>query len=69
MSEVIDKSTQEAALWKQKYLECVDELETKQRADEVLRKAISRLTLAADGRDAQLDSQLEKVRHAIRDRG
>ena len=68
MSEVTDKPTQEAALWKQKYLECVDELETKQRADEVLRKAISRLTLAADGRDAQLDSQLEKVRHAIRDR-
>ena len=68
MSEVIDKSTQEAALWKQKYLECVDELESKQHADEVLRKAISRLTLAADGRDAQLDTQLENVRHAIRDR-
>lgn len=72
MSEVTDKPSNDTVLWKQKYLDGVEELERKQRqwqqAEEILRKTISRLTLAADGRDPQLDDQLQKVRAAIRDR-
>ena len=72
MSDVKDKAASEAALWKQKYLDNVDVFERKQRswqqAEEMLRKTISRLTLAADGRDKVLDKQLEKLRQAIRDR-
>ena len=72
MSEVTEKPSNDTALWKQKYLDGVEELERKQRqwqqAEEILRKTISRLTLAADGRDPQLDDQLQKVRAAIRDR-
>lgn len=72
MSEVTDKPSQETAHWKHKYLETLDELDRKQRAwqqsDELLRKTVSRLSLAADGRDDKLDVQLEKVRLAIRER-
>lgn len=71
MSEVTEKPGQETAHWKQKYLETLDELERKQRiwrqSDELLRKTVSRLSLAADGRDDRLDRQLEKVRVAIRE--
>lgn len=72
MSDVTDKPVSESALWKQKYLDGVDELERRQRrwhqVEEMLRKIVSRLTLAADGRDAVLDKHLEIVRRDIRDR-
>ncbi len=72
MNEVTDKPAEEITQWKQKYLETLDELDHKQRAwhqsDDLLRKTVSRLSLAADGRDDRLDKQLEKVRLAIRDR-
>ena len=48
-----DKSAQEAAQWKSKYFDHLEESERKEKqwneADDLLRKTISRLTLAADG--------------------
>jgi diguanylate cyclase len=67
-----DKNAQEAAQWKKKYLDYLEESERKERqwndAEELLRKTITRLTLAADGLDETLDRQLRELRNAIRDR-
>ena len=67
-----DDDTQEAGQWKTKYFEQLKESEHKEKqwhdADELLRKTISRLTLAADGLDSTLDQQLRDLRNAIRDR-
>jgi diguanylate cyclase len=67
-----DKSAQEAAQWKSKYFDHLEESERKEKqwneADDLLRKTISRLTLAADGVDQTLDKQLRDLRNAIRDR-
>jgi len=63
---------QEALQWKQKYFDQLEESERRdkqwQQADDLLRRTISRLTLAADGLDAGLDRQLRDLRNAIRDR-
>ena len=68
----IDDDTQEAGQWKAKYFAQLEESERKEKqwhdADELLRKTISRLTLAADGLDSTLDQQLRDLRNAIRDR-
>ena len=68
----IDKDTQEAAQWKKKYFDQLEEAERKEKqwndADDLLRKTISRLALAADGLDDTLDRQLRDLRNAIRDR-
>ncbi len=68
----IDDDTQEAEQWKKKYFTQLEESERKEKqwheADELLRKTISRLTLAADGLDSTLDQQLLDLRNAIRDR-
>jgi diguanylate cyclase len=68
----IDEGTQEAEQWKKKYFTQLEESERKEKqwhdADELLRKTISRLTLAADGLDSTLDQQLLDLRNAIRDR-
>jgi diguanylate cyclase len=68
----IDDDTQEAGQWKAKYFTQLEESELKEKqwreADELLRKTISRLTLAADGLDNTLDQQLRDLRNAIRDR-
>jgi diguanylate cyclase len=67
-----EKDAQEAAQWKNKYFESLEEFERKEKqwrdADELLRKTVSRLTLAADGLDDTLDRQLRELRNAIRDR-
>ena len=67
-----EKELQEALQWKQKYLDQLDESERRekqwQQADDLLRKTVSRLSLAADGLDAALDRQLRDLRNAIRDR-
>ena len=67
-----DDDTQEAGQWKAKYFAQLEESERKEKqwhdADELLRKTISRLTLAADGLDSTLDQQLRDLRNAIRDR-
>lgn len=66
-----DRLAQEATQWKQKYLEQLEESERSEKQwkdnDELLRKTISRLTLAADGLDETLDKQLRDLRNAIRD--
>jgi diguanylate cyclase len=58
--------------WKRKYYESLEAIEQKEQRwkqlEEVLRKTISRLALAADGLDATLDKQLRDLRNAIRDR-
>lgn len=68
----IEKDAQEALQWKQKYFAHLEESERREKqwqdAEELLRKTISRLTLAADGLDAALDRQLRDLRNAIRDR-
>ncbi len=66
-----DKQTQELEQWKRKYLDYLEESERNEKqwkdSDELLRKTISRLTLAADGLDDTLDKQLRDLRNAIRD--
>ena len=68
----IDKDASDAEEWKRKYFNQLEDTEGKekqwQQADELLRKTISRLTLAADGQDDTLDKQLSDLRNAIRDR-
>ena len=68
----IDKDASDAEQWKRKYFNQLEDAEGKekqwQQADELLRKTISRLTLAADGQDDTLDKQLSDLRNAIRDR-
>ena len=67
-----EKDAQEALQWKQKYFDQLEESERRdkqwQQADDLLRRTISRLTLAADGLDEALDRQLRELRNAIRDR-
>jgi len=68
----IDDVVQEAGQWKQKYFTQLEEAERREKewseADELLRKTIARLALAADGQDDVLDRQLRELRNAIRDR-
>lgn len=56
--------------WKNKYLNLIDENEKlEKRFDEQLgqmRRAIIRLSIVAEGRDADMDSQLESVRDLLR---
>jgi diguanylate cyclase len=67
-----DSQAAEAEQWKGKYLDQLEQFETRQKqwqqADELLRKTISRLALAADGQDPELDKRLRTLRDAIRDR-
>lgn len=56
--------------WKNKYLNLVDENEQLEKRFEdqlgQLRRAIIRLTITAEGRDADMDSQLESMRDMLR---
>lgn len=67
-----DDAGDQAAAWKRKYFDVLEQHEARERrwsqADDLLRRALSRLTLAADGLDADLDHQLQALRDAIRDR-
>ncbi len=68
----IDKDASDTEQWKRKYFDQLEETEGREKqwreADELLRKTVSRLTLAADGQDDRLDQQLRDLRNAIRDR-
>lgn len=68
----IDKDAPDAEQWKHKYFNQLEDAESKEKqwreADELLRKTVARLTLAADGQDDNLDQQLLELRNAIRDR-
>lgn len=58
--------------WKRRYFDELEQFEQRQqqwqRADELLRKTVSRLAVAADGQDEDLDRRLHDLRDAIRDR-
>lgn len=62
----------QAEQWKRRYYDSVEQLEQREktwgRAEDLLRRAISRLTLAAEGLDQGLDEQLLAVRNAFRDK-
>ncbi|MEA2079853.1 MAG: diguanylate cyclase, partial [Pseudomonadota bacterium] len=68
----IDKNTHEPEQWKKKYFKQLEEFECGQKqwreAEDLLRITVSRLTLAADGLDDDLDRQLRDLRNAVRDR-
>lgn len=66
-----DDPTQ-AAQWKRRYYDSLEQLDKKEklwlRTEDLLRRAISRLTLAAEGLNDTLDEQLESLRNAFRDK-
>ncbi len=55
--------------WKYKYLEALDELESKERAwqasDQVLRRGLNRVSLISVGVDSTLDQHLSKLRRSL----
>lgn len=55
--------------WKSKYLEALDDLDRKEktwtRVEEVLRRAVARLAIAADDSDPRLGSALKDIRQAV----
>lgn len=63
----MDKTTEQ---WKAKYLDSLENYESKERqwrdVESALRRCISRLTLAADGRSRDLDEKLERLRNSVR---
>lgn len=63
-------STDSADSWKKKYFTSLEGIESKERAlneiEGVLRLALSRLTLAAEGVDKGLDQQLSELRKTAR---
>lgn len=65
-----DKTTAGDSSWRDKYLSVLDEQERQQRLftqqQELLRKALARVSLAAEGLDYQLDGELEQMRDALR---
>ena len=71
MSQSNESIQAESEAWKRKYYDALEQHEAKERqwaqADDLLRKTLSRLTLAADGQDSALDRQLKDLRDAIRD--
>ncbi|HLA74593.1 MAG TPA: hypothetical protein VJM76_01615, partial [Gammaproteobacteria bacterium] len=72
MSMGEDFDSQDGAIrWKQKYYTSLEQLEAKEKqwgeVENLLRRCITRLSLAADGADPALDSQIETLRNAIRD--
>lgn len=56
--------------WKEKYLQSLDDQDTLQakfeKQQELLRQAVVRLSLAAEGQDIELDDQLGKLRASLR---
>ena len=56
--------------WKEKYYASLELLEEKEKewseTDQLLRRCISRISLAADGQDRKLDEQLERLRNSVR---
>jgi len=56
--------------WKDKYYSSLETLEDKEKewaeADQLLRRCISRITLAFDASDNKLDAQLERLRNTVR---
>ena len=68
----VDSSDQNADSWKQKYYTQLDQLEVREKEwallDAALKKALSRISLAAEGTNDQIDKYLQDVRHIIKDK-
>lgn len=56
---------QKKDVWKTKYLDSLDQLEALERNEDLLKRTIQRLILAARGQDPRLDRQLNLLRHAL----
>ena len=67
-----DSSDQNADSWKQKYYIQLDQLEAREKEwallDAALKKALGRISLAAEGTHDQIDKYLQDVRHIIKDK-
>ncbi|MCA1806147.1 MAG: hypothetical protein LC646_12675, partial [Xanthomonadaceae bacterium] len=67
-----DDNPQDARQWQGKYYDSLEAFEKKEKqwadVEDLLRRTLSRLTLAAEGSDDALDHQLKELRDAIRDR-
>lgn len=65
-------SGQSAEHWKQKYYDHLDHLEQKEQEwsslETVLKRAIGRLSLAAEGHSPSLDRHIRDIRNAVKDR-
>jgi len=65
-----ERLARELEQWRSKYYDSVAQQERQEkewrRTENVLRQCISRLTLAADGSDHDLNQQLDRLRNAIR---
>jgi diguanylate cyclase len=66
----LGRASDSDAVWKQKYYDRLEQYEADevhwQQTEQSLRRALSRVSLAAEGLNPQLDNELEKVRNAIR---
>lgn len=60
----------DSGAWKRKYFDTLEDIERKEKTwaemENLLKKTITRLSLAADGIDTRLDKQLIELREAIR---
>ncbi len=67
-----DSSSQDAQQWKTKYYDQLDRLDEKEKEwsalESVLKRAIGRLSLAAEGSNAELDRQLRDIRTVVKDK-
>lgn len=68
----VDSSGHDAEHWKQKYYDQLDQLDKKEKdwagLESILKKTISRLSLAAEGSHDQMDRHLQDIRAAVKDR-
>ncbi|MFW2372544.1 MAG: GGDEF domain-containing protein [Gammaproteobacteria bacterium] len=67
-----NSSGHDAEHWKQKYYDQLDQLDKKEKhwagLESILKKTISRLSLAAEGSHDQVDQHLQDIRAAVKDR-
>ena len=61
-----DDVIQKLEEWKKKYYQSATELEEQKSYDELLQRSLGRLSLAAQGVDPALDTQLTSLRQALR---
>jgi diguanylate cyclase len=68
-----DRTAEDAAKWKQKYLDALERQEIAQQTREerltLLRRGITRVSAAAYGLDPELDQQLDQLRESVRQQG
>ena len=68
----VNSSGHDIEHWKQKYYDQLDQLDKKEKdwagLESILKKTISRLSLAAEGSHDQVDRHLQDIRTAVKDR-